>query len=372
MSSSPFPLQDVELNKKSVTLERVPEWIGVTEDSIGLEALVYPYNATDKRVIWTSEDPDIATVNTQGEVTSVSEGRTTITATTIDGGYEDSVDIEVSVPVDRIYIKGYQNDLYLEQDEEYQLEYRIFPLSATDQYVYEWESSNSSVVKVKQNGELEAVAEGTAEITVTTLYKRKTGSITVHVYPEDYVGLSAFELADSTVEVDAEDSIRLSPTFYPSNATNKKLTYSSSNKDVATVSQSGKVTGISTGTTTLYARSADTGKVDSVKVVVGTSDDGWVVKKAEDSVSENKYWKIAFSTDIDPDTIDNRSVYIREESSFRKLDIKAALVSDRELYVIPEDSYDSGDDYELFITDDLETPDGEKLSHKVKFKFHVE
>lgn len=366
------PVSGVELNKKSITLERVPEWVSVTEDTIQLEALVYPYNATDKRIIWKSEDPDIATVNTQGEVTSVSEGRTTITATTIDGGYSDTVDVEVSVPVDRIFIKDAEHDLYLEQDEEYQLEYSIFPLSSTDKYIYEWESSNPSVVKVKQNGEIEAISEGTAEITVTTLYKRKKGSITIHVYDDDYTELSAFNLSDQPIKVDAEDSVRIDPTFYPSHASNRKLEYKSLNKDIATVSSSGRVKGISTGSTTITARSADTGKIDTIKVIVGPSDDGWIIRKAKDTVSDQKYWKVTFNVDIDPESINSQSVYVREESYSRKHDIKAALVSKRELYIIPEDDYDSNEDYELYITDDVKTTSGEALNQKVKFLFSVD
>ncbi|MCA0971506.1 Ig-like domain-containing protein [Halobacillus litoralis] len=363
------PVSGVELNKKSVTLERVPEWLDVQEDSIQLEALVYPYNATDKRIIWDSEDPDVATVNTQGEVTSVSEGKTTITATTIDGGYSDSVEIEVNVPVDRIFIKGNEHDLYLEQEEQYQLEYRIYPLSATDQYVYEWESSKPSVVKVKQNGKIEAVSEGTAEITVTTLYKRKKGSITVHVYDDDYTELSAFNISDDPIEVDAEDTVKLNPTFYPSRATNKELHYESLNTEVATVTSNGRVRGVSTGSTIIRARSADTGKVDTVRVIVGPSKDGWAVMQTDDSVSRQKYWIVTFNQDIDPDSIDNRSVYIREESSTRKHDIKAEIIGGRTLYIIPEDRYDSNEDYELYITDDVETEDGEALSQPIKFKF---
>lgn len=65
---------------------------GVSE----LTATVFPWNATNKEVIWTSSDTSVATVSKYGEVTTISDGVTTITATTADGGYTAEVVIKVT------------------------------------------------------------------------------------------------------------------------------------------------------------------------------------------------------------------------------------------------------------------------------------
>lgn len=69
-----------------------------------LTATVYPDNADDKNVIWTSSDPRTATVNSNGVVSALAEGPVTITASTADGKWTDSCTIQVIpfVPVSRI------------------------------------------------------------------------------------------------------------------------------------------------------------------------------------------------------------------------------------------------------------------------------
>lgn len=56
---------------------------------------VEPPNATNKAVTWTSSDPNVATVDGNGLVTAVAGGIVIITVTTNDGGFTDTVEIEV-------------------------------------------------------------------------------------------------------------------------------------------------------------------------------------------------------------------------------------------------------------------------------------
>ena len=69
----------VTLNKSKISLVR--------EDSETLIATVMPENTANKSVTWSSSNPSVATVNENGRVTAVAEGKATITATTLDGGY---------------------------------------------------------------------------------------------------------------------------------------------------------------------------------------------------------------------------------------------------------------------------------------------
>jgi len=80
----------VKLNEISVTLA-----IGETKT---LMATVIPENATNKTVTWTSSNPEVATVSTNGLVTPLSNGITTISVTTVDGNYSENCIVKVSTP----------------------------------------------------------------------------------------------------------------------------------------------------------------------------------------------------------------------------------------------------------------------------------
>lgn len=83
-----IPVSSVSLNKTNITLHK--------GESETLNAVVYPLNATNKSVTWSSSNPSIATVDNNGMVTAVKEGKTTITAKTHDGGKTASCKVQVS------------------------------------------------------------------------------------------------------------------------------------------------------------------------------------------------------------------------------------------------------------------------------------
>ena len=81
----------VNVTEKTVAAEGIYLDTGSVELYVGeskkVNENVYPSDATDKTVVWTSEDESIASVDASGNITAVSKGSTTITATTNDGGY---------------------------------------------------------------------------------------------------------------------------------------------------------------------------------------------------------------------------------------------------------------------------------------------
>ncbi|MDR2041112.1 MAG: Ig-like domain-containing protein, partial [Tannerella sp.] len=81
-----IPVASVTLDITEATLE-----VGVTQQ---LTATVFPENATDKTVSWSSSHPDVATVSETGLVTAVSEGTATITATS--GEQSDICEVTVT------------------------------------------------------------------------------------------------------------------------------------------------------------------------------------------------------------------------------------------------------------------------------------
>jgi hypothetical protein len=152
-----------------------------------LTATVLPADATDKSVTWTSSDESIATVDASGLVTAIAAGEVKITATTVDGGYADSVMLTVTpapVAVASVAIDSGVSEL--EEGTTDQLTATVLPADATDKNVT-WASSDESVATVDASGLVTAVAAGEVTITVITVdggYK-DTLELTVTAGEED-------------------------------------------------------------------------------------------------------------------------------------------------------------------------------------------
>ena len=151
----------------------------------------------------------------------------------------------------------------------------ISPTNATNKNVT-WSSSNTSVATVSSKGVVTAVSEGTATITVETSDGGYTADCTVNVTkdstPITSVPVTGVSLNRVTLVVPLGGSSTLSAIFTPSTATNKNVTWSSSNTSVATVNGSGVVTAVSLGTTKITVKTDDGGYTAdctaTVKIVI--------------------------------------------------------------------------------------------------------
>ena len=179
------PVTGIKLSTQKINLNRAG-------DAYQIEADVTPINATNKAVMWASSNPGVASVTQAGLVTAVSNGVTTITATTQDGGYTDNCEVRVelpetpNVPVTDIELNT-QRITLSRIGTSYQLKADVMPGNATNQLVT-WASSNPSVATVSNNGLVTAVSEGTATITVTTEDGQKVATCTVTVRIESTSG----------------------------------------------------------------------------------------------------------------------------------------------------------------------------------------
>lgn len=130
-----------------------------------------------------------------------------------------------------------------------QLTATFTPEDATDQTVT-WSSSNSGVVTVDQNGTLEAVAAGTATITVKTTDGGYTATCKVTVKP---VAVTEVLLDKISVTMKVGDMLVLSATVQPENVSDKAITWSSSAPSVVKV-ENGKLTALAEGSATITAK----------------------------------------------------------------------------------------------------------------------
>jgi endo-1,4-beta-xylanase len=177
----------------------------------------------------------------------------------------DPVD-PADIPVTGISLT--KSSLTLAVGDSEKLEYTITPADATNKKV-SWSSDKSDVVSVGADGTVTAHKTGEAIITVTTEDGGKTASVTVNVVTS--VPVTGITLNKSSVTLAVGDLEKLEYTITPSNATNKKVSWSSDKSDVVSVGADGTVTAHKTGEAEITVTTEDGGKTASVTVTVVTS-----------------------------------------------------------------------------------------------------
>ncbi|MDE5773046.1 MAG: Ig-like domain-containing protein [Muribaculaceae bacterium] len=140
----------------------------MVDETIYVEAIVSPENATTKSVKWSSSNPEIARVSQTGIVTGIYPGDVTVTATAIDGS-NISAECNITVkgiPVQEIILNSLS--VQLEADETFELLATVWPVNAHDKSLG-WCSLDESVAVVDNSGIVTAVNRGTAVIRVFSL-----------------------------------------------------------------------------------------------------------------------------------------------------------------------------------------------------------
>ena len=129
-----------------------------------------------------------------------------------------------------------------------------------------WTSSKKSVATVSSKGVVKAKKKGTAVITAKYGKKKLTCKVTVKQ------PVKSIKLNKTSATLKKGKSLTLKATISPSSANNKAVTWSSSNKKVATVSSKGVVKAVGSGTATITVKAKDgSGKKATCKITVGTS-----------------------------------------------------------------------------------------------------
>lgn len=233
-----------------------------------LTVTVSPSNAAHKAVTWSTSNPKVAKVDSTGKVTPVKNGTAYITAKTSNGKTAKvKVTVKITYPSSiKIATKPFT---LTKKGATKTVKAKVSPSSATDKTIT-WSSSNSKVATVSSGGKVTAVKNGTASIRAKTANGRMAS---VKVTVKIPVAVTSVNIRQSSFTLTKKGaSKQLSATVYPSNATNKKVTWRSSNSRVATVNSSGKVVAVGNGTATITAKSSNgrTAKV-TVKVSIASA-----------------------------------------------------------------------------------------------------
>ncbi|MBO6880221.1 Ig-like domain-containing protein [Winogradskyella sp.] len=184
-----IPAVAVEVSPETATIN-IPETISLTKTFT-------PVNTTNQSGVWTSSDPSIATVDTNGLVSSVAEGEAIITFTANDGGFTDQSTITVTnivIPLESITVTP--DTATLDVGEAVQLTKELLPEDTTDT-LGTWTSSDESVATVDDTGLVTAISEGEAVITYTASDSGMTDSSAITVIDTFY---GTYELYNATTD----------------------------------------------------------------------------------------------------------------------------------------------------------------------------
>ena len=232
--------EKIELSHETLSLEK--------GESVTIMATVMPEDATDKTVSWTSSNEAVATVNAEGKVTAIALGEANITAKCGEVSTYCTVTV-VATPAESITIS--RETATLKVGETVELTANVLPEDATDKTV-SWTSNDEAVATVDAEGKVTAVALGEATITAKCGEVSTYCTVTVVATPAESITIS-----QETATLKVGETVELTATVMPEDATDKTITWASSDEAVATVDAEGKVTAVALGEAEITATAAD-------------------------------------------------------------------------------------------------------------------
>ncbi|RGD38957.1 DUF11 domain-containing protein [Sellimonas intestinalis] len=225
-----------------------------------------PENATNKGLKWKSLNSDIATVDENGIVTGVRNGTATIQATSV---VNPEAVATFSVLVEEIYMTEFTvvaDRTTVTVGDTATVRAIIKPDEYPNKEV-RWESMDPTVATVNENGVVTTKATGPVTIKGTSKADPNS-SATVTILVEDVKAESVTISGYNQNYLTSGSTVTLTATVKPDAAANKTIVWSSSNTDIVTVDQNGKVTAKNQGTATVRALNEYTGLYDEVEIMV--------------------------------------------------------------------------------------------------------
>lgn len=247
---------------------------------------VLPDNASNKEVEYLSSDESIATIDENGLITTLAKGNFSITVTSKDSNsvYKtidfisyvrvESIDISSLAGITTIYDKGTIDLSSL---------VKVMPADATNTSL-SFESSNGDIITVNENGLVEALSSGKAVITI-----KASDNVSVDVEFESYIKVTSIDVALDNTKIEKGSTLDLASliTISPVDATNKTLTYTSSDSSIISVDDKGLISGLAQGKATITIHQADIEKEITLDCVVSVTG----IEKVNESTLSSKIEK---------------------------------------------------------------------------------
>ena len=308
------PVTGVTLNETSITAS-------LSQKQFQLVPTVLPAgDGVNRNVTWSSTDPSVLTVDKNGLVTYKGTGYASVICTTEDGGYQAFCNFYVNIPVESLKLD--YTDEIMSIGGQLRITAEILPLNASQRTV-SWESSDTSVCTVDTNGLVKATGVGFATILCKTIDGSDLTAM-CKIYVKQPV--TSVVLNTKEIEVRKGTVFWLNATCLPENADNKLCAWTTSDKDVCTVDDDGKVTAVGSGTCNIVVTNVDTGISDYCVVTVTQPVTGITLNSDYQSMWVGS--KYAIIPNVQPVDADNKKVtYQSSDTSVATVDADGVVTA---------------------------------------------
>lgn len=239
-STCQVTVESVDVDSISLDIYEKTLYIG---ESFSIIAKIMPENASFKGLVWSTSNTNIATVE-NGVVKAVGVGFCQVIIEDEKKNCKSVCDVTVKpIEVEKIELSDKNVELYV--SDSYSLHATVFPENATDKSII-WESSDKKIATVDK-GKITAVSIGECVITASDTNKKVVATYNVSVVPIKVTGIET--LVSNCTKIVGSKTI-LDSKFYkvlPINATDKNVSFKSSNPTIASVDNTGCVTALSIG-----------------------------------------------------------------------------------------------------------------------------
>lgn len=230
---------DIKVNSIKLNTD---DYVMYSKQYVQLKATVSPDNATNNNVTWKSSNRNIATVDSKGKVKALKVGNAIITATSVDGSNVSAqCKIKVAQRVTKIKLnKGIIN--LSKKGKTCTVKATVYPNNAYNKYV-NWTANNKKVATVDKNGKIKATTnKGTTYVNAIAKDGSKIRTRVLVVVGEKVKKITLNKTSVTLNRGAKNRTFQLKKAIKNKNATYKGVSWYSSNKNIATVNSTGKVT----------------------------------------------------------------------------------------------------------------------------------
>ena len=281
-------------------------------------------------LIWSSSNEQIAVVNAQGSVKGMAPGYAIISCSLKERlDVQAHAVIQIIRPVKAMKVEEQNMILVLGGSESAargKIKVQITPEDATFR-TCSFTSSDERIIQVDENGNVQAVSAGKAKITIIPNEKgskvKAVCNITVGKAVSRIIGISA----NQTIAINK--TLTLKPTVIPKDALSTKVTYTSSNERIATVSKTGTVKALKPGTVTITCTAADGSGVSSscnLTVISPVTKLSTNTRRVTITKGNTKKWYVS----TEPSNATNRKLqYSSADNSIARVDETGTITASR-------------------------------------------
>lgn len=280
----------------SVKIETAPTKIAFSNNlkkidlnmSIGTYQLSVDLTPPDPyaELVWETNDSKIATVDENGLVSLLSTGTVLVTVFPANNPNNVHASITLNILQQTEGITLDTKEASIKVGEKLKINYTVLPETASNKNIT-WSTMDSKIATVDKNGVVTGKTIGRTYIYAVTENGSYMGICTINVTQE----VTGLKLDVSNLSLKVGDVYYVQSTFTPANATETKITWTSQNPKIASVSTTGKVTGVGAGQTTIFAKTKS-GEVVYLYVTVQAGVMGLKLDKESKTCFEGKSFKL--------------------------------------------------------------------------------